>query len=123
MPLLFSYGTLQQESVQVATFGRLLRGRPDEVLGFEPSLARIEDPNVAAALGKTHHANLTFTGRNESRVGGTVFEVTDAELDLADEYERSAAYVRVVATLVSGRRAWVYVDARSAPDASRRRTP
>ena len=116
MPFLFSYGTLQQESVQVATLGRLLRGRPDEVLGFEPSFVRIEDPSVAATLDKTHHANLTFTGRSENRVGGTVFEVTDAELELADEYERSAAYVRIVATLASGGRAWVYVDARSAPE-------
>jgi hypothetical protein len=29
MPLLFSYGTLQQENVQLATFGRLLYGQKD----------------------------------------------------------------------------------------------
>ena len=27
MPLLFSYGTLRQETVQLSTFGRLLQGR------------------------------------------------------------------------------------------------
>jgi hypothetical protein len=34
MALLFSYGTLQQPDVQRATFGRLLRGEPDALVGF-----------------------------------------------------------------------------------------
>jgi murein tripeptide amidase MpaA len=84
MPLLFSYGTLQQESVQLSTFGRLLQGRKDELLGFEQSSVRIDDPQVVATSGKTHHANVTFNGRNDSRVSGTVFEITDAELAAAD---------------------------------------
>jgi hypothetical protein len=37
MPLLFSYGTLQEEKVQLSTFGRRLGGQRDELLGFEPS--------------------------------------------------------------------------------------
>jgi gamma-glutamylcyclotransferase (GGCT)/AIG2-like uncharacterized protein YtfP len=118
MPLLFSYGTLQQENVQLSTFGRLLQGQRDELLGFEPSLVRIEDPQVVATSGKTHHSNATFNGRNDSRVSGTVFEITDAELAAADQYEHLAACKRVVATLASGTQAWVYVDARSAPGAS-----
>ena len=40
MPLLFSYGTLQQPAVQLSTFGRLLQGTPDELLGFEQSVLR-----------------------------------------------------------------------------------
>jgi hypothetical protein len=44
MPLLFSYGTLQQENVQVATFGRPLVDHRDELIGFEQSMMRIEDP-------------------------------------------------------------------------------
>jgi gamma-glutamylcyclotransferase (GGCT)/AIG2-like uncharacterized protein YtfP len=51
-------------------------------------------------------------------VSGTVFEITDAELAAADEYERLAAYKRIAAMLASGKQAWVYVDARSAPGAS-----
>ena len=117
MPLLFSYGTLQQENVQLSTFGRLLQGQRDELLGFEQSLVRIEDPQVVAASGKTHHANVTFNGRNDSRVSGAVFEITDAELAAADQYEQLAAYKRIAAMLVSGKQAWVYVDARSAPGA------
>jgi len=34
VPLLFAYWTLQQEAVQLSTFGRLLAGQPDEVSGF-----------------------------------------------------------------------------------------
>ena len=76
MPFVFSYGTLQQEDVQLATFGRLLHGQKDELLGFEQSLVRIEDPQVVATSGKTHHANVTFNGRNDSRVSGTIGEMT-----------------------------------------------
>jgi gamma-glutamylcyclotransferase (GGCT)/AIG2-like uncharacterized protein YtfP len=118
MPLHFSYGTLQQENVQLSTFGRLLQGQRDELLGFEQSLVRIEDPQVLATSGKTHHANVTFNGRNDSRVIGAVFEITDAELAAADQYEQRARYKRVAVMLSSGKQAWVYVDARFAPEAS-----
>jgi gamma-glutamylcyclotransferase (GGCT)/AIG2-like uncharacterized protein YtfP len=115
MPLIFSYGTLQQHEVQLATFGRLLQGRKDELIGFEPSLVEIEDSELAKAIGRTNHDNVTFNGRNDSRVAGMVFEITDAELAAADRYEERAAYRRIHATLASGTEAWVYVDARSAP--------
>ena len=117
MPLLFSYGTLQQENVQLSTFGRPLRGQKDELLKFEQSLVRIVDPQVVATSGKTHHANVTFNGRSDSRVRGTVFKITDAELAAVDQYEQLAAYKRITAALASGKQAWVYVDARSAPAA------
>ena len=112
MPLLFSYGTLQQAAVQMATFGRLLEGQPDELIGFEQSLLKIEDPEFVATSGQTHHAIVKFNGRTDSRVSGTVFEVSDSELASADKYE-PAGYTRVSATLASGRQAWVYADARS----------
>jgi gamma-glutamylcyclotransferase (GGCT)/AIG2-like uncharacterized protein YtfP len=115
MPLIFAYGTLQDESVQLATFGRRLDGLRDALVGFEASLVPIDDPQVAAASGRTHHANVTVNGRSGSRVSGTVFEVTDAELARADQYEQAAAYTRIAATLASGKQAWVYVDARTAP--------
>lgn len=110
MPLLFSYGTLQQDNVQLSTFGRLLQGQPDQLVGFEQSLVIIDDPHVVATSGKTHHSIVKFNGRVDSRVSGTVFEITDADLANADRYE-IAAYKRVTATLSSGKQAWVYVDA------------
>jgi gamma-glutamylcyclotransferase (GGCT)/AIG2-like uncharacterized protein YtfP len=115
MPLLFSYGTLQQDDVQLSTFRRRLDGQRDELLGCESALVRIEDPQVAAALGKTHHANVRFNGHAHSRVRGTVFEISDAELVSVDEYEAAFSYTRVQARLASGRQAWVYVHASSIP--------
>jgi gamma-glutamyl AIG2-like cyclotransferase len=115
MPLLFSYGTLQQEDVQLSTFGRRLTGQRDELLKFEPSFVRIEDPHVVATTGKTHHANATFNGNAESRVPGMVFEITEAELASVDEYEVAFLYTRVAAMLASGRQAWVYVHSASPP--------
>jgi hypothetical protein len=113
VPFLFSYGTLQEADVQQATFGRVLDGGRDELPGFEPFLVRIDDPQMAAATGRTHHANVVPNGRPDSRVSGTVFEVTDAELVAADDFERPASYVRVAVTLASGKAAWVYVHSPS----------
>ena len=110
MPLLFSYGTLQQEAVQLSTFGRRLEGQPDELVGFEQSLLTIADPAFVAASGKSQHAIVKYNGRSESRVRGTAFEVTDAELASADRYE-PAGYTRITTTLASGQEAWVYAAA------------
>lgn len=110
MPLLFSYGTLQQQDVQRSTLGRHLGGQPDALVRFEQSSVRIEDPEMAAAIGKTHHANVTFNGKDDSRVPGMLFEVTDAELAKIDAYEAPFFYQRVEAKLVSGRQAWVYLN-------------
>ena len=110
MPLLFSYGTLQQPGVQMSTFGRLLNGRPDELVGFRLSVLEIENPEFVKASGKSHHSIVKFDGNDDSRVSGTVLELTDAELAQADAYE-PAGYTRISATLASGTEAWVYADA------------
>jgi SAM-dependent methyltransferase len=59
-------------------------------------------------LNKTHHANVKFNGRDESRISGIVFELTEAELSAADEYEHADGYSRELVTLASGKTAWVY---------------
>ena len=110
MPLLFSYGTLQLEVVQRTTFGRLLDGQPDELVGFAQALIRIKDPQTIALSGKADHVIVKFNGRNDSRVRGMVFEITASELAKADRYE-AAEYQRISVTLASGKQAWVYVDA------------
>ena len=105
MPLVFFFFFLQQEPVQLSTFGRLLNGEDDELVGFEPARVRIEDPQVVAAGGETHYENALFNGRPDSRVSGMVFELTDAELAAADIYEQRAAYMRINATPASPKRA------------------
>ena len=100
MPLLFSYGTLQQEAVQVSTFGRLLKGQPDALVGFEQSLLTIEDPEFVSVSGKAEHSIVKFNGRHDSRVNGTVFEVSD--LELAKAFERVAADLPAATPGISG---------------------
>jgi hypothetical protein len=111
MPLLFSYGTLQEEAVQMSTFGRLLLGHPDELIGFEQSLKEIDDSEFVAASGKSHHAIVRFNGKEDRHVSGMVFEVTEHELAEADRYE-PAGYTRIMAKLASGRQVWVYAEVR-----------
>jgi hypothetical protein len=107
MPFLFSYGTLQQEAVQMKTFGRRLHGRPDELVGFEQSTMRVDDPAFVAASGQADHAVVRFSGRADSRVRGMLFEVSEEELAAADGYE-PAGYTRTATVLASGQKAWVY---------------
>jgi hypothetical protein len=111
--LLFSYGTLQLEAVQMATFGRRLSGVSDVLRGFELALLKIEDQTVVAISGKAHHTMAKFTGRDSDVIPGTVFTVTPGEIQNADKYE-VAAVKRVAVVLQSGVRAWAHVDARSA---------
>lgn len=101
MPRLFSYGSLRESRVQMAAFGHLLEGHADELAGFELGRARRPDRQLA---------NVIRNGRADSRVPGMVFEVTPAELQAADEYERADDYARIAVTLTSGVEAWVYLD-------------
>jgi gamma-glutamylcyclotransferase (GGCT)/AIG2-like uncharacterized protein YtfP len=106
---LFSYGTLQQEAVQLATFGRRLPGAPDALRGYRLSLLEIRDAQVIATSGSTHHPILQHTGKAADVVKGTVLHITCDELAQADAYEVDD-YQRVGVTLESGQRAWVYVQ-------------
>ena len=106
---LFSYGTLQQESVQLANFGRRLECSADAVIGWRLSNVEIDDPEVVAESGLSVHPILV-PGSPTDEVEGMVFEISPAELKAADAYETSA-YRRVRVKLRSGAQAWVYVSA------------
>ncbi len=110
MPYLFSYGTLQLPSVQMANFGRPLLGKPDTLLGYVIGQVEITDPRVLAESGQQYHPILQFTGSNANEVTGTVFAVTEQDLVKADSYE-VRDYQRVSAKLKSGLTCWVYVAA------------
>jgi hypothetical protein len=112
--LLFSYGTLQLERVQMATFGRLLSGTRDTLRGFALVPLAIDDESVVAISGTARHTMATFTGNASDVVSGTVLAVTTDELQSADTYE-VAAVMRASVVLQSGTRAWAYVDARRVP--------
>jgi gamma-glutamylcyclotransferase (GGCT)/AIG2-like uncharacterized protein YtfP len=108
--LLFSYGTLQQPEVQLATFGRELTGHRDAIVGFDLDYVTITDPHVVATSGSDRHPILRPTERVDAHVDGMVFAITQAELAAADEYEVDD-YRRIAVPLRCGSTAWVYVFA------------
>lgn len=107
---LFSYGTLQQEDVQLATFGRRLEGRADALPGYATSLLEITDAEVVKTSGKTHHLIARPSDLVGDEVAGVVLKITGAELAAADTYE-VADYKRISVRLKSGLEAFVYVAA------------
>ena len=114
MELLFSYGTLQLDAVQLANFGRRLTGFPDGLPGFIAAPIELDDPTTVALSGKTTFRIARHTGNPADTIAGTVYELTPDEIVRADAYE-CEPYVRVAVSLASGRRAWVYVDAAHRP--------
>lgn len=109
MNLLFTYGTLRDPGVQTSLFARLVPAADDAIPGFRLDYVTITDPAVLAASGSDRHPVLRPGGPDDG-VTGSCLELTDDELAAADRYEVDD-YTRVQVTLVSGRRAWVYVSA------------
>lgn len=106
---LFSYGTLQTESVQLSTFGRRLSGSRDALAGYRLQMIKIEDQDFVAASGAEYHRTLEFTGNVSDLVEGTVFSVTQQELERADAYEPDG-YQRIRVKLRSGTEVWLYLN-------------
>lgn len=107
---LFSYGTLRQPEVQMATFGRLLEGIADRLPGFRIEMLEIADATVIATSGKHRHPIAVPSSDPGDAVDGTVFRIGEEDIRTADAYE-VADYARVPALLASGIVAWVYVSA------------
>ena len=106
MPLLFTYGTLRDPARQLVVFGRTLSGAADFLIGYAQESFEVRDSAFTAIYG-ARHVIVQNTGRDEDRVPGTVLELNDAELAMADAYE-PAGYRRVTARFASGRQGWVY---------------
>ncbi|ALN83475.1 AIG2-like family protein [Lysobacter capsici] len=94
--------------MQQSTFGRLLHGEADALVGYRRGMVRIEDADVVATSGEAWHPIVEASGDAHDTVAGTVFAISAEELARADAYEVDD-YRRVEAELASGRRAWVYV--------------
>ena len=103
---LFSFGSLQLEAVQLATFGRLLNGRPDRLDAGPVDLSRTGDAGPHDRIRDGRRSDDASEG-----VEGTVFAVTADELLLADG-QAAAGCRRESVRLASGLPAWVYIDAR-----------
>ena len=110
MEKLFSYGTLQLPQVQESLFGRILVGTKEELPGYKVEKLKIKDQAVIEKSGTDMHPILVQTGKPQDVVAGMVFEITQAELEKADEYEVDD-YRRTLATMRSGTQAWIYCSA------------
>jgi Gamma-glutamyl cyclotransferase, AIG2-like len=106
---LFSYGTLKTTSVQLSTFGRRLSGSPDALVGYRLRMIKIEDQDFVVTSGSEYHRTLEFTDSSSDFVEGTVFSVTQQELEKADAYEPDR-YERTEVKLRSGTKAWTYLN-------------
>lgn len=96
---IFSYGTLQDPSIQLAVLGRILEeGKPDTLRG-----------HVMKKLQGIHATYNIIVPESGASVDGVVYEVTSEDVVKIDQYEGDA-YLRVSVTLKSNLRAWVYRD-------------
>ena len=103
----FSYGTLQLESVQKEVFSRALSYKKFTLSGYKTTDVSITDPRVIALSGQSIHKGLVFTGCTTDRIGGVLLNITPEDLLPMDAYEVSD-YKRISLTQ-DGQTFWVYV--------------
>ena len=106
--LLFSYGTLQLENVQLETYGRKLTGYKDTLEHYKLEQLEIKDSRVLARSNREFHPIAVKSNNDNDSIEGVVLEITEEELIETDKYEVSD-YTRVLETLKSGKKAWVYI--------------
>ena len=106
--LLFSYGTLQLEKVQLENYGRTLKGEWDRLKGYRFDKLKILDATVIAKSQLEFHPIAVESKSDTDFIEGTMFEITDSELVETDKYE-VGDYQRIQETFESGKKAWVYV--------------
>lgn len=95
-------------AVQIETFGEVVVGQPDALVGFAKTMIEITDPEVLALSGERFHPIVRETKNARETVSGTVFSLSAAQLAQADAYEVDD-YERKTVTLASGKSAWLYV--------------
>lgn len=96
--VLFSYGSLQQQEVQLSLYKRVLKGDEDQLKGFKLTEELLYD----------QYPIIIETKDNTDLISGYVFEITLEELKFTDDYE-GEHYRRIQVKLESGREAWCYV--------------
>lgn len=105
---LFAYAFLRLSSTQRTLFGRVPEARDDVLVGYTIDYLEVDDERIAHVSGATTHPILRATGNRLDKVVGRLLEISELELEAADELE-ARGYTRREVELVSGTRAWVYV--------------
>jgi gamma-glutamylcyclotransferase (GGCT)/AIG2-like uncharacterized protein YtfP len=111
---LFSYGTIQKDRVQLELFGQILNGTKDILKGYKTKSIEIKDESFLSKGEQKYQLTAIFSDDAKDTIEGTVFEVSEEELLLADDYEPQE-YKRVKVKLESGKRAWVYLASEFRP--------
>ena len=106
---LFSYGTLQEEKVQIELFERMLVGSRDILKGYRAATIEIKDEAFLSNAEQEYHLIAIPSNNKNDSIEGTIFEISSEELLLADKYEPEE-YKRVKVLLESGKEAWIYVQ-------------
>jgi len=106
--LLFSYGTLQLEKVQIESFGRKLIGTKEVLKGFKLEQVRITDKSVIKKSEQEFHPIAIPSNSKEDKIDGTLYKISSQELQQADDYEVSD-YKRVKVNFESEKQGWVYI--------------
>ena len=104
---IFSYGTLQEDRVQLQLFGRILDGTRDILKGYKISDIEIDGDSFLSKGEQKYQRTAIISNDMEDSIEGMVFEVSGDELPLADEYEPEP-YKRIKVKLESGKLAWLY---------------
>lgn len=107
MQPLFSYGTLQKETVQQDLFKRKLKGAKDILRGYKIEIIEITDEKFLTKDEGRFQKTITFTNNPDDFIEGTILELTEEELSAADHYE-PANYKRIRMKFESGKEAWIY---------------
>tara|TARA_R110000868_G_scaffold158589_4_gene386812 strand:+ start:11553 stop:11864 length:312 start_codon:yes stop_codon:yes gene_type:complete len=95
---LFSYGSLQDEKIQLALYNRTLIGSKDKLIGYRRAKEKIA----------SRYPIIFETNKPKDSIVGMVFHISDKELIETDTYEGDF-YQRVKIILESGLTAWCYV--------------
>ncbi len=84
---IFSYGTLQKEKVQIELFGRIMQGSSDTLKGYRVSPIEIKDESFLSK-GEQKYQRIAIPSNDKNDlIEGTVLEISEEELLLADKYE------------------------------------
>ncbi|MBS1517869.1 MAG: gamma-glutamylcyclotransferase [Bacteroidetes bacterium] len=104
---LFTYGTLQDETVQQELFGRKLTGAKDILSGYKIFPFEITDKEFLFRCEDKIQMTAVPSEDLSDYIEGSVFEISDEELQMAEKYEPSE-YMCFEAVLDSGKTARIF---------------
>lgn len=102
MENLFTYGTLKDKEIQERIFGRILKGTPDQLIGY-----CIKEIQIEEEFGIIEYPIIVETKNTEDSISGLCYQISERELELADTYE-GMHYKRIEVRLESNEMAWTY---------------